>query len=669
MSKYRMLSGILMLVILFSSMGVFAEKTADARKDAERSGASLGEISGKRDFRNGLKSDWQRAIPGDEEIIRIYVLQDMIKDYRKEFIRYFKIQFEIFYKQAYLNSEDDKGGDQEEYKGDIISGLGASLGMIYGEIAGFKDFESGIPSNWSRSILRDVEINKIFDLRSIPRGDRRSFLGRFRQKFQLGYKKAYYNAHFGSKKDNMGTGRKDGEVFGSAVGNIFGTKDYHENRNSDYNRNMPTERELINEYSLNKDNRDYLEGFINGFTNSYENNYLKGFREAKNNITLLEDSSAYNNGNNVGESMGKIQASMDHMEKKSNDWKRSQALSSSIIMEYNLIYQTIKYRDGFINGYLDGYAKGYTDRYKELGQIGAMSKTISEAIPINGANIVSRDAGFKVDIDKGIYYKPVILTMDILNDISNISDRYIQASNLYRLSMTNPSGAFNNDKKIRISFEYHGDKDGGIYRLEGNKWNYLTSTIKDGAIVAYINPNNIDSYGNIFAVLVDRETEIFHDIRGHWARDEITAYIRRGVVNGYPDKTFKPDQHITRAEFLVLLSKLYEWYMPSDTGNVKFFKDHETFKYSEKYISYGLLNKYIIGYPDKYFRPYNNISYKEVNIIMKKVLNDSSFKWKNYSIQMMHDKKVRSSSYDSIHNNITRGEFSYMLYKLNEWKY
>lgn len=442
-----------------------------------------------------------------------------------------------------------------------------------------------------------------------------------------------------------------------------------EGRNSDYTRNMPTDGKITTEYSLNSDNKDYLEGFINGFKNAYQGLYVKGFREAKNKVILLEDSQAYENGNLVGKSKGKIQASMDNMEKKSNDWKRSQALSSTIIMEYNLIYQTIEYRDGFINGYLDGYSNSYTSTYKELSQGGAMSKTTFETVQISGGTIASLDAAFKVEIDKGIYYKPVILSIDMLNDINSVSDRYISVSNFYRLSMTNPSGAFNKNKKVKISFEYYGDKDGGIYKLEDGKWTYLTSTIEDNTIVAYINPSTVSTNGNVFSVLVDKKTEVFHDIRGHWAKDEITAYIRRGVISGYPDKTFKPNQNITRAEFLVLLSRLYEWYLPPDTSNVKFFMDHETFRYSEKHIGYGLSNKYIVGYPDKYFRPYNNITYKEVDIIMKRVLKDSSFAWENYAKQMMYDKKIRSTSYDSIHNNITRAEFSYMLYRLNEWKY
>src|SRR5699024_9636835 len=136
-------------------------------------------------------------------------------------------------------------------------------------------------------------------------------------------------------------------------------------------------------------------------------------------------------------------------------------------------------------------------------------------------------------------------------------------------------------------------------------------------ITAQVNSQTISKDGNIFAVLVDKKTENFHDIRGHWAKDEITTYIRRGVINGYQDNEFKPDQHITRTEFLILLSRLYGWYLPYDLSNNEFFRDSDSFnQFNERQISYSLDHEYIIGYPDKHFRPYDNISYKEVDIIM-----------------------------------------------------
>lgn len=46
----------------------------------------------------------------------------------------------------------------------------------------------------------------------------------------------------------------------------------------------------------------------------------------------------------------------------------------------------------------------------------------------------------------------------------------------------------------------------------------------------------------------------FSDIAGHWAEDTITRWADVGIVNGYPDGTFKPDNDITRAELAKILT-------------------------------------------------------------------------------------------------------------------
>jgi len=50
----------------------------------------------------------------------------------------------------------------------------------------------------------------------------------------------------------------------------------------------------------------------------------------------------------------------------------------------------------------------------------------------------------------------------------------------------------------------------------------------------------------------------FTDIADHWACDEILYAARIGWVSGYPDGTFKPDQSITRAEFITLVNRVLE---------------------------------------------------------------------------------------------------------------
>jgi hypothetical protein len=54
------------------------------------------------------------------------------------------------------------------------------------------------------------------------------------------------------------------------------------------------------------------------------------------------------------------------------------------------------------------------------------------------------------------------------------------------------------------------------------------------------------------------ESNSFSDITGHWANKYINSSAQKGWVNGYPDGSFKPDQYITRAEFVTLVNNVLE---------------------------------------------------------------------------------------------------------------
>ena len=47
---------------------------------------------------------------------------------------------------------------------------------------------------------------------------------------------------------------------------------------------------------------------------------------------------------------------------------------------------------------------------------------------------------------------------------------------------------------------------------------------------------------------------MFTDIGGHWAQLHIEKLYNYGVVNGFGDGTFRPDQPITRAEASAMVS-------------------------------------------------------------------------------------------------------------------
>lgn len=49
---------------------------------------------------------------------------------------------------------------------------------------------------------------------------------------------------------------------------------------------------------------------------------------------------------------------------------------------------------------------------------------------------------------------------------------------------------------------------------------------------------------------------IFTDIDGHWAKSYILRAVNRGWINGYPDSTFRPDRLATRAEVAAMVNRV-----------------------------------------------------------------------------------------------------------------
>lgn len=58
-------------------------------------------------------------------------------------------------------------------------------------------------------------------------------------------------------------------------------------------------------------------------------------------------------------------------------------------------------------------------------------------------------------------------------------------------------------------------------------------------------------------------TPSFIDTKGHWAAKEIGIATKKGLIKGYPDGTFKPEQTVTQEQFLSLIERV----IPSFTGH------------------------------------------------------------------------------------------------------
>lgn len=109
----------------------------------------------------------------------------------------------------------------------------------------------------------------------------------------------------------------------------------------------------------------------------------------------------------------------------------------------------------------------------------------------------------------------------------------------------------------------------------------------------------------------------FSDVgEGDWFADAVTFLTSIGIVHGYEDGTFRPDNRITRAEFATMISGF------SDIDIVVYnafvdIRGHWALVYINNAASKG----WISGYPDSCFRPDNNMTRAEVVTVIDRMLN------------------------------------------------
>ena len=97
----------------------------------------------------------------------------------------------------------------------------------------------------------------------------------------------------------------------------------------------------------------------------------------------------------------------------------------------------------------------------------------------------------------------------------------------------------------------------------------------------------------------------FSDLQNHWARPFIEALAQRGIITGFPNGTFQPNKSLTRAQFAVLLGKAFA--TPVKRQYVPFI-DVPAKYWAAAAIQKAYETQFLSGYSDKSFRPDERIS-------------------------------------------------------------
>lgn len=105
------------------------------------------------------------------------------------------------------------------------------------------------------------------------------------------------------------------------------------------------------------------------------------------------------------------------------------------------------------------------------------------------------------------------------------------------------------------------------------------------------------------------------DYTGHWAEDTIQKWMDAGKISGYSDGNYKPDNNITRAEFVKLVNGTIDF---SKKANVA-YKDVTTADWFYDYVGIAQEIGYISGYSKDSFGPNDYITREQAASILARI--------------------------------------------------
>ncbi|TEB08244.1 Cellulosome-anchoring protein precursor [Pelotomaculum schinkii] len=182
----------------------------------------------------------------------------------------------------------------------------------------------------------------------------------------------------------------------------------------------------------------------------------------------------------------------------------------------------------------------------------------------------------------------------------------------YELSV-NGQSHYNFNKPVTLTFIFDpaalapGEKpEVFYYDEESAQWISLGGEVAGNTITI-----TVDHF-TLYAVMAKRAVA-FADIAGHWAQENIEKLVATGAVNGYPDDTFRPDSSITRAEFVTVLVKACK--LEPQQG--KIFADTQE-HWAKDSISTASFHGIIDGYSDEAFGPDDPVTREQAAVMVVK---------------------------------------------------
>lgn len=128
-----------------------------------------------------------------------------------------------------------------------------------------------------------------------------------------------------------------------------------------------------------------------------------------------------------------------------------------------------------------------------------------------------------------------------------------------------------------------------------------------------------------------KRSQTFSDVRAaHQASGYIASAAEAGIIKGYPDGTFRPDDTVTRGQMAIFLSRAFQLTKEAVVPFTDVSPAMASFPYIKRLIAANLTQ----GYSDHTFRPEQKLTRAQFSAFLARGLNEE-FK-KNSSVQLSY---------------------------------
>lgn len=224
--------------------------------------------------------------------------------------------------------------------------------------------------------------------------------------------------------------------------------------------------------------------------------------------------------------------------------------------------------------------------------------------------------------------------------------------------------------------------DAYVYLNDASKRGYEDTDVEAGEtyyyrVCKYDGAGTCLAYSNNVSITMTGSTEAnsFSDTATNPYKNSIEYVKEAGIVNGYPDGTYKPEADISRGEFTkILINAKFDnatiTNCITENGLTEVFPDVPITYDFANYICVAKVNGIIIGYEDGTYKPDRNISFIETAKIVVNVFNvpvgAEGSAWYTHYVMALQDNNYIPPTLSNLNENVNRGEMAELVWRVKE---